>query len=427
MPPQGPVTVSRPTRTPLTSFYPDGPTVIPPAPTFTKDTEHGWIYGHHPGATADCQEQFRSMLLTRRSTAFAYSLGELPGYCGYMGPMRIQLKAGYSGKLFSPPRRYSPLENDIILEKTGELKVVRIIVRAPPNTSVASCPVLPSKKDLDGNPTDKRFCLDVRNINKGTEPDKYGLPLPETLFDLVGRSRWFTKIDLRGAFHQIPIHPDDQYLTSFWIGHELWCYTRVNYGLTNAPACLQRIMDAELSKAGLSGVASAFLDDVIIHSLTQEEHLQHVAAVLDMLASVGLRAHPDKCLIACDALEYLGYMIGSGYLSPHESKIMAIRALKSPTNLKQLQAVLGLCNYYRSFLPDFSVIAHDLHQLTCAATPWQWTEHHEAVFQQLKNLLCEEGRVLRNFDRNSTTIVYTEWSNYGMGAVLAQLHPDRWP
>jgi hypothetical protein len=254
---------------------------MPPAPQFTKDTEHGWIYGHHPLATADCQQQFKDMLVARRSTAFAYSLAELPGYSGHMGPMRIKLRDGYAGKLFSPPRRYSPLEVDIIKEKTDELKAVDFIVRSPANTSVASCPVLPSKKDLDGNPTDTRFCLDVRQVNKGTEPDKYGLPLPETLFDLVGKSSWFTKIDLRGAFHQIPIHPDDQYLTSFWIGHELWCYTRTNYGLTNAPACLQRVMDAELAKAGLTGVASAFLDDVIVHSTNQADHLVHVAAVLD--------------------------------------------------------------------------------------------------------------------------------------------------
>jgi hypothetical protein len=128
-------TVPRPTRTPLTSFSPEGPTVVPPAPQFTKDPDHGWIYGHHPLASPDCQEQFKTMLLARRGTAFAYSLAELPGYSGHMGPMRIKLKENYTGKLFSPPRRYSPLESDIIKAKTDELKSVGFIIRSPPNTS----------------------------------------------------------------------------------------------------------------------------------------------------------------------------------------------------------------------------------------------------------------------------------------------------
>ena len=240
--------------------------------------------------------------------------------------------------------------------------------------------------------------------------------LPEDLFEKVGQSKWFTKIDLRGAFHQIPIHKDDQYLTSWWMGNELWCYTRVPFGLQAAPAYLQRIMDAELQKAGLADFAVCFIDDLLIHSDTQEEHLLHVAAVLDMLHDCGLRAHPDKSIFACEALEFLGFMIGHGFLNPHQAKTRAISELKSPTNVKQLQAVLGLCNYYRCFLPDFSVIAHDLYALTKLNTPWSWTNHHQTFFQQLKDLLCEEGRgEICHCRRDVPTIVYTDWSNVRHG------------
>ena len=412
----------RPSRTPLTSFSPEGPFTLPPAPGFTKNLEDGWIFGSHPEASPGCYRRFQAMLFARRSTCFAYSLKELPGYNGFLGPMRITVKPGFEDKMFSPPRKYSPLEEDIRKEKTDELKDAGFVRRAPPSR-VASCPVMPGKKDLDGNYTDRRFCIDIRRVNKGTELDKYGIPPPEALFQKAGKGKWFSKIDLRGAFHQIPIHPDDQYLTSFWIGHELWCYTRTVYGLASAPSGLQRLLDTHISVAGLSDVAAAFLDDILMWSDTEAEHLVHVAAVLDMLNSIGLRAHPDKCIIACEALEYLGFLLGSGYLAPHQSKIQAIRDLKTPTNVKQLQAVLGLCNYYRQLLPDYSIIAHDLHTLTRLNTPWVWTPHHEEVFQQLKDLLCEEGRILRTFDRDSDTIVYTDWSSYGMGAVLAQIDP----
>jgi transposase InsO family protein len=412
--------------TPLTSFLPDGPPVLAPSPKFVKDPVNGWIIGQHPEASRDCHSRLQAMLLERRDTCFAYSMQDLKGgYTGHMGPMRITLKPGYDvTKLYSPRRRYSPHEQDITNEKCNELRDCGFIQPAPKDSCVASCPTLPSKKDLDGKPTDTRFCIDIRKVNQAILLDKYGLHLPEELFQRVGQSKWFTKIDLRGAFHQIPIHPDDQYLTTFHWGNELWCYNRVVYGIATAPSVLQRIMDAELSKAGLSAFAACFIDDLIVHSDTEEEHLLHVAAVLDMLHACGLRAHPDKSIFFCDAVEYLGFLIGTGFLSPHQAKVEAIQALRSPNTVKQLQAVLGLCNYYRCFLPDFSVIAHDLYHLTKPSTPWNWTSHHQTIFDQLKDLLCEEGRVLQHYRRNADTIVYTDWSNYGMGAVLAQVNPD---
>ena len=142
-----------------------------------------------------------------------------------------------------------------------------------------------------------------------------------------------------------------------------------------------------------------------------------------MLLKNGLRGHPYKCIFCCEAVEYLGFLLGTGYLNPHSSKIEAIRTLKTPSTVKQLHAVLGFCNYYRCFLPDYSVLAHDLYALTKRNAPWVWTGHHQAVYDQLKELLCEEGRVLRLYQRDATTLLYTDWCNHGMGAVLAQVDP----
>jgi hypothetical protein len=304
------------TATPLTAFAPDGPPVVPPSPKFTKDTINGWIMGHHPESSDTGRARFQSMLLKHHSS-FAYSLKDMVGYSGHMGPMRIQLKPGTdTTKLFSPKRRYSPHEQDVTNKCCGELRDVEFVVKAHHHTHVASCPTLPSKKDLDGKPTDTRFCCDIRNINDHSVTDKYGLHLPEELFRRVGHSKFFSKIDLRGAFLQLPIHPDDQYLTTFWWGNELWMYTRCCYGLKNAPSFCQRIMDSELAKFGLAGFCVCFIDDLLVHSDTEVEHIKHVAAVLAMLHSVGLRAHPDKCIFCCEAVEYLGFLLGTGFLTP---------------------------------------------------------------------------------------------------------------
>jgi hypothetical protein len=129
---------------------------------------------------------------------------------------------------------------------------------------------------------------------------------------------------------------------------------------------------------------------------------------MDCLKACGLRAHRDTSIFFCDAVEYLGFLISTGFLSPHQAKIEAIQALHTPTTVKQLQAALGLCNYYRCFLPDFSVvIAHDLYQLTKPSTPWGRTGHRQAIFDQLKDLLCEKGRVLQHNRQDADTIVYT--------------------
>ena len=420
--------------TPLTSFVPDGPTIVPPSPKFIKDPVNGWIIGQHPDGTVAGRELLQSKLIGRHE-AFAYNMRDLKGYSGPMGPMRITLKPGVDvSNLYSPKRRYSPLESDIINEHGNELRDAKITVesRSPigvasapvPFTHPACCPTLPMKKDLEGNPTKHRMCTDIRNLNKNSEDDKYGLHLPEELFRRVGDATFFSKIDLRGAFLQLPIHEDDQYLTTWWWGNELWKYTRCPYGLKQAPAHMQRVMDSEIDRAGLANFCVCFIDDLLVYSNSEQEHIEHIALVLDMLLAVDLRAHPDKCILCCEAVEYLGFLLGTSFLHPHTSKIQAIQALKPPTTLRGLQAVLGFCNYYRCFLPDYSVLAHDLNALTRANTPWVWTEVHQAAFDRLKELLCEEGRVLRLYKRDAPTFLYTDWCNHGMGAVLAQVDAD---
>ena len=410
------------TPTPMTSFVPDGPAVTPPEPKFTKDPNGGWVIGHHPEASDQFPERLNALLTERKHQCFSYSMSELPGYCGDMGPMRIVLKDDHNpSKLFQRGRRHSALEETIINEKCTELREAGIIERCPDSVAVAHNTVLPSKKALDGTWTDKRFCIDYRPINSQTKVDKYGMHLPEDLFQRVGKAKFFSKIDLRGAFHQIPIAEEDRYKTSFWWGNQLWQYRRVPYGLVNSPATLQRIMDSEIERCELSDFTACFIDDLLVFSDTEEEHLEHVARVLDMLHEVGLRAHPDKSIFGTQAVEYMGFLIGYAHLHPHEAKIRAIGALRTPTNLSELRAVVGLCNYYRAFLPDFSVLAHHLNQLTKKGVPWKWTQEHEDDFQQLKGLLCEEGRVLRRHSRDAPTLVYTDWSKQGIGAVLAQL------
>ena len=127
-------------------------------------------------------------------------------------------------------------------------------------TRYASCPVVVAKKDASGAWTDARFCVDERRINSNTLADRYTMPLPEQIFQDVNDCTYFSKIDLRAGFHQIPIAQEDQEKTTFWWGHKTYSYQRMCFGLRNATAHFCRVMDHEIRRAGLVGSAVAFVD-----------------------------------------------------------------------------------------------------------------------------------------------------------------------
>jgi RNase H-like domain found in reverse transcriptase/Reverse transcriptase (RNA-dependent DNA polymerase)/Integrase zinc binding domain/PHD-finger len=405
----------------ITSTMPDGAHHPKPHELYTKDMENGWTWGNTEFMTAAELEKLKQVVRDRKH-AFAYSMQELVGYRGLAGPFTIELTT--TTPIFNRQRRYSALECEIREEKCQELFDNGIIAPAPKDCKYASCPTMPAKKDANGNWTDRRFCIDLRSINKMTVLDKYGMHNPEMLFNIVGTSRIFTKMDLRAGFHQIPIEPGSQSKTAFWWGNALYVYVRMCFGLSNATAAFQRIMDMELASAKLSHCAFAFVDDLLVHSETAEEHLVHVAQVLDCLANCGLRVHPDKSVFGASVVEYLGHNISAHGLSPHSAKTMAIQHFKEPTNVTELKSILGFINYYRCYCPSYSTIAAPLNTLLKKNSTWNWGPEHTAALQGLKDSICQEGRALKRFDLAQPTTLHTDWSKNGIGAILSQTGQD---
>ena len=407
----------------VTPFTPEGADQANPKVQVQKDPEHGWCFGMHPDMTASDQQAMQDVLLEHKAQ-FAYSMNDLTGYTGQHPPFRINLTDDLP--TISAQRRYSPAEVAIREEKRDELVRAAICVPAPVGCKWASCPTMPSKKNAEGLWTEKRFCCDYRCLNAKTVHDFYSLHLPEDLYYKVSDSVVFSKIDLKGAFHQLPIAVEDQPKTAWWDGNRLMMYTKLPYGTRCAPAHCQRVLDFEISLNGLNDCCVSFIDDLLIHSANMSDHLRDVARVLDMLKSCGLKAHPDKCTFCSDRIEYLGHLIGAGGLTPHEAKIATIRDLRTPTNVSELKSVLGFCNYYRVYLPSFSTLCAPLNELLKKGVPWEWTPARAQAYQALKDGLCQEGNGLRRFSTAAdvVTTVYTDWSGVGVGAVLAQKGPD---
>ena len=212
--------------------------------------------------------------------------------------------------------------------------------------------------------------------------------------------------------------------TTFWWGNRTYCYTRLCFGLTNATAHFQRVMDYEIAMAHLQDNVCCFVDDILVHSRTHKEHVAHVRQALQMLHGCGLRAHPDKSVFGAASVEFLGHVVSPYGLSPHAAKVAAIRELPSPANVSDLRSVLGFCNYYRCYVPNYSAIVQPMNRLLSKDAAWSWSPECVQAFQDLKEELCREGRALRRADPALPYILYTDWSKQGVGAVLAQVHQD---
>jgi transposase InsO family protein len=291
--------------------------------------------------------------------------------------------------------------------------------------------VLAAKRAPNGTWSDKRFCVNFIPINKHTELDRYGSHRAEDLFHKVTKAKYLTALDLRSGFHQIPVSEEDVTKTAFWWVSarsqppRLLAYQRMPFGLKNAPAKFQRVMDTELAFSGCSEFAFAYIDDLLIASDTWEEHVVHVDRVLQMLVDCNLRIHPDKSIFGTNIVEYLGHnVIGEHGIAMSEAKVEAIKVLPNPTNIPELRSILGFLSYYRHFIPGFSSLAAPMTKLLSKDVPWRWESEQQHAYDHLKSLMTEYGRVLRKIDPDRPLLLHTDWSNHGIGAVLGQVDDE---
>jgi hypothetical protein len=321
----------------------------------------------------------------------------------------------------------SQLEVEITNRKCMEMLEAGIIEPAP-RSKYASCPTIPAKKAPDGTWSDHRFACDYVRLNNLLAPQHTHVPNADDLFQQLGQSKFFTKLDLRSGFFQLPLDEGSKDLTAFWWGTNLYRYTRAPFGIKTCPAAFQAIMDAELQAAGLTYCTKVFIDDVLIHSDTFEEHLEQVEAVLAMLHNCGLRAHPEKSLFCSDTMDFLGFDVSAYGLTPQEAKVKALLDMRHPRNLEELRAALGQLRYYGCFCPNFSAIARPMLDLLKKDTPWKWRMSGPGsegeAFEAVRREIAKPGKALQRFRPERPIFVHTDFSNVGLGAVLAQVDDD---
>jgi hypothetical protein len=333
----------------------------------------------------------------------------------------IELKEGRE-----PP--YSPIYN---LSET-ELKVLRDYLHAGEekgwirrSTSSAGAPILFVPKK-DGS---LRLCVDYRGLNQVTIRNSYPLPLISELLDRLRGASIFTKLDLRNAYHQIRIRPGDEWKTAFRTRYGHWEYLVMPFGLSNAPATFQAYVDKALT--GLVDIICVvYLDDILIFSKDEREHIDHVCQVLNRLRQHRLYAKLSKCHFSVRQAEFLGYIISASGVSMESSRIAAISEWPIPQTFQQVQVFLGFANFYRRFIAGFSAIAKPLTGLLKGSKKGkksgrlEWGPEEQLAFDQLKAAFVS-APVLRHFDPSRPIRVETDASGFAIAGILSQ--PGEWP
>ncbi|KAI2644624.1 Retrovirus-related Pol polyprotein [Labeo rohita] len=265
-----------------------------------------------------------------------------------------------------------------------------------------------------------RFCNDFRCLNEVSEFDGYPMPWVDELLDRLGRARYISTLDLTKGYWQVPLSESTKAKTAFSTPSGHWQYRTLPFGLHGAPATSQRMMDVVLRPH--QSYATAYLDDVVIHSEAWEDHLDRLRRVLSELRRAGLTANPRKCYLALHEAKYLVYQVGRGHIHPQETKVKAVRTAPRPEMKTQVRPFLGLAGYYRCFIPNFSSLAAPLTDLTRKGQPEkiQWTPAAEETFQRIKMALTSEP-VLRAPDFSCPFLLQTDASDTGLGAVLPQV------
>jgi len=316
---------------------------------------------------------------------------------------------------FGPVYNLSQTELQVLHEYIQENLAKGFIRRSE---SPAGAPVLFFKnKDRS-----LRLCVDYRGLNKVTIPNRCPLPLISETFDRLGKAKYFTKLDMRGAYNLLRIKEGDEWKTAFRCRYGHFEYTVMPFGLMNAPGTFQAFAN-DVLRDYLDDFVVLYIDDILIYSDNLEEHTAHVRKVLSKLQDAGLCLKLEKCSFDKDKVEFLGFVIGTDGISMDPAKVAAIRDWPTPSSVSDVQCFLGFSNFYRRFVRKYSHIAAPLTALLKKNTNFAWTASAQAAFTELK-LRFTSNPVLRHFQPDRPCVIETDASDKALGAVCSQRDRD---
>lgn len=265
-----------------------------------------------------------------------------------------------------------------------------------------------------------RFCTDYRQVNAVTVPDSFPLPRIDDCVDTIGAAAYVTKLDLLKGYWQVPLTSRASDISAFVTPDNFLQYNVMAFGMRNAPATFQRLVNIVLGEVPN---CTAYLDDLVIHSATWSDHISTLTDVFQRLEKASLTLNLAKCDFGKATVTYLGKKVGRGQVRPVAAKVEAIASFPAPTTRRQLRRFLGMIGYYRTFCKNFSTVVAPLTNLLSPKIAFQWSPKCQTVLDAAKLLLCRAPVLAApNFEKPFKLEV--DASAVGAGAVLLQEDDD---
>ena len=315
-----------------------------------------------------------------------------------------------------PYRRVAFPMMDKLEKHLNELVELDIIERVEGPTSWVSPVVIVPKSN------DKiRLCVDMRQANTAVVRHHFPVPTVDEMLRDMNGAQYFSKIDLKMGFHQFVLSPRSRDITTFNTHVGLFRYKRLMFGINAAPEIYQREVASIIR--GIPGVAN-LADDIVIHGRSESEHDERLLETLSRLEAAGMTLNGEKCVFSAQTINFLGHQISDKGVDPGVNKVQAISEAAVPKNVMELKSFLGLVGYCSKFIPFFSDKTEPLRKLTVgvsSSTAITLNKEELEAFNKLKRDLCNT-ETLAYFDIKKETLIYTDASPVGLGAILIQYH-----
>ena len=378
---------------------------------FSGGTDDSLIDLSHFTGTDDERSEVRA-LFNRHHVVFAQSDDDLE--C--TSPVQHRTRTTDDITVTIPYRRIPPTQLDEVKDHLQRSVRTGAIVES--KSDFASAVVLVRKRSGA-----LRMCCDFRALNAKTVKDAFPLPQTDESMDALAGARWFSTLDLQSAYTQVPMHPDDQHKTAFTTPFGLYEHRRMAFGLCNAPATFQRLMQTACREKMFS-MLLCYLDDVLVFSCTIAEQLQRLDTVFTRMTEYGRKLELKKCAFCQTEIQYLGHRVSAAGIATDPEKVAAAERWPRPETLKQLRFFMEFASYYRRYVARFTAIASPLNALitTCCRDikgerrssaslqlASRWNEKCEEAFSAIK-LELTSAPVLGFADYSQPFIVETDAS-----------------
>ena len=263
-----------------------------------------------------------------------------------------------------------------------------------------------------------RVCVDLRGPNSQIVAEVHPLPTIDELESKLCGSV-YSRIDLKTAYHQLRLHKESRDITAFLTPDGLMRYTRVPFGLVSSGSAFQKLLSHLLR--GIEGCGH-YLDDILVTGRNQQEHDQRLRTVMERLTQANVTINTEKSSFSQPEVEFCGHQLSQNGVVPLLSATKAVVEAPPPTNVKELRSLLGTTGWFSRFVPRYSVVVRPLAAMLKKEAKFEWTKEADDAFSQIKRLISARP-VMQPYNPDLQTILTSDASDRGAGAVLTQLQP----